>query len=163
MQFASQLKFRYIWVGALCIAQDPPGTDVDQVQAMDAIYHYSQMTIVVAFGSDTKAGLPVLGSHPRPEAIQSNTRQTSEADREWSTESEREEVQTEFWYYHPRLRLEHSMMDMQEQLLSQRCLFVTERHILPMPLLDSRRRVWSQLRARPSCRWACPHQLSLRT
>jgi hypothetical protein len=90
MQFASQLKFRYIWVDALCIAQDPPGTDVDQVQALDAIYHYSQMTIVVAFGSDAKAGLPGLGSHPRPEAIQNNTRQTSEADREWSTESERE-------------------------------------------------------------------------
>lgn len=48
-------QFRYLWVDALCIVQEPPGQDEHQVLAMDAIYHFSQLTIVAASG-----GMPTL-------------------------------------------------------------------------------------------------------
>lgn len=56
---------RYLWVDALCIKQDDLG-DLDlQTSWMDLIYSSAVLTIIVACGEDSNAGLSGLSGTPR--------------------------------------------------------------------------------------------------
>lgn len=121
MDLTHQLKFRYLWVNALCIVQEPPGFDEHQVRAMHAIYHFSEITIVAAAGSDANTGLPGFGAHSRPAATQDRTREPDKLDRDWFRPSFRTVIPASTW--------SSRGWTLQEQLLSVRCLFITKHQI----------------------------------
>jgi hypothetical protein len=138
MEFTSQLNFRYLWVDALCVIQDPLGLDEHQIRAMDAICHCSQMTVVAAAGSDANAGLPGFGSHSRPPAIQNGTREADVLDREW--------FQPNFSEINTRVNLEQSRVDPAGTATFTKMPFHHEASIIfPVPLLHNRGRVWCLL------------------
>lgn len=56
------LNERYLWVDSLCIIQDSPVEQNEQISMMDIIYRHAVMTIVAAAGNDANAGLPGLRS-----------------------------------------------------------------------------------------------------
>jgi hypothetical protein len=59
-----RLSIPYLWVDALCIQQDL-ARKMEEVAAMDKIYHFSYLTIVSASGKDSWAGLAGLRSQSR--------------------------------------------------------------------------------------------------
>lgn len=62
IEVVKMLGARYLWVDALCIAQDDDQELRDTLPAMCLIYEAATVTIVAAFGSDANAGLP--GARP---------------------------------------------------------------------------------------------------
>ncbi|KAL9110008.1 MAG: hypothetical protein Q9227_005347 [Pyrenula ochraceoflavens] len=64
IQLCADLGYRYLWVDRLCIVQDEGSHKLDQLNAMDAIYHTADLTIV-ALGNGSTAGLPGTSSQPR--------------------------------------------------------------------------------------------------
>ncbi|KAK0620808.1 heterokaryon incompatibility protein-domain-containing protein, partial [Immersiella caudata] len=62
IEVVKMLGARYLWVDALCIAQDDNEELKDTLPAMCLIYEAATVTIVAAFGSDANAGLP--GARP---------------------------------------------------------------------------------------------------
>ncbi|KAH8801433.1 heterokaryon incompatibility protein-domain-containing protein [Xylogone sp. PMI_703] len=54
------LKFRYLWIDALCIIQDDDGDKGTQVGAMSQIYGFASLTIMAAAASSVEGGLPGL-------------------------------------------------------------------------------------------------------
>ncbi|KAF6805416.1 hypothetical protein CSOJ01_09491 [Colletotrichum sojae] len=65
MQLVLSLDERYLWVDALCIAQDDEEHLEDQLRLMGAIYASATLTIVAAEGS-AEYGLPGLAGISRP-------------------------------------------------------------------------------------------------
>jgi hypothetical protein len=65
MQFTHDMKVRYLWVDALCIAQDDEASKYLQLMHMDAIYRQAVLTIVAGDNSDAADGICGLGSRPR--------------------------------------------------------------------------------------------------
>ena len=53
-----ELGESYLWVDALCIAQDDPYDKTTQIQNMDQIYSNAVVMFVAGEGSDSNAGLP---------------------------------------------------------------------------------------------------------
>jgi len=62
MSLVKAVGLKYLWVDALCIPQDNP---MDQIQQMDLIYSQADFTIVAASGSDAHVGLPGIRSGSR--------------------------------------------------------------------------------------------------
>lgn len=64
MSVVRDLGMRYIWVDALCIVQDDKVDWEVQAAAMDKIYLQASMTICVAYGGDSHAGIPGVEQTP---------------------------------------------------------------------------------------------------
>jgi Heterokaryon incompatibility protein (HET) len=63
MQLAQRLKYRFLWVDALCIVQNDPEEKKRLIHGMDRIYEHASLTIICAAGMDADAGL--CGISPR--------------------------------------------------------------------------------------------------
>ncbi|MCJ1378813.1 hypothetical protein MMC17_001912 [Xylographa soralifera] len=72
MHVVCQMKERFLWVDALCIIQDDPKARNHQISYMNVIYGNAILAIVAACGSDSNAGLPGVGSTPRPSPLIEN-------------------------------------------------------------------------------------------
>ncbi|PVH74309.1 HET-domain-containing protein, partial [Cadophora sp. DSE1049] len=58
MQLCVELGERYLWVDSLCIVQNDPMFQKQQIDIMDTIYAAAKFTIVAAAGNHANAGLP---------------------------------------------------------------------------------------------------------
>lgn len=56
--FTAALRFRYLWIDAICIIQDNNEDKAIQISNMANIYSYSLITLVAATGKDADSGLP---------------------------------------------------------------------------------------------------------
>jgi hypothetical protein len=65
MDLVGRLGFLYLWVDALCIAQDDENELALEIQRMDLIYENSLFTIIAADGVDADAGLPGVQPNSR--------------------------------------------------------------------------------------------------
>ncbi|MCJ1285120.1 hypothetical protein MMC26_004458 [Xylographa opegraphella] len=72
MHVVSQMKEHFLWVDSLCIIQDDLEARNHQISYMNVIYGNAVVTIVAACGSDSNAGLPGVGSTPRPSPLVKN-------------------------------------------------------------------------------------------
>lgn len=62
--FTRQLGERYIWIDSLCILQDNAQNAAANIEAMDSIYRYATMGLLVAEDNAASRGLPGV-SNPR--------------------------------------------------------------------------------------------------
>lgn len=62
--FARQLGERYIWIDSLCILQDNAQNATANIEAMDSIYRYATIVVLVAEDNAASNGLPGV-SNPR--------------------------------------------------------------------------------------------------
>lgn len=62
MELCRRIKQRYLWVDSLCILRDGEDNLDTQIKSMDKIYHQAFLTIVVASGNDSNAGISLLHS-----------------------------------------------------------------------------------------------------
>ncbi|KAL8842265.1 MAG: hypothetical protein Q9170_000591 [Blastenia crenularia] len=115
-----QLNFRYLWVDALCIEQDSEDRMI-QIQSMGSIYLGASLTIVAASGTDANAGLfGVAGGTLRTPCQHLATLRGVPAVTILPNYEESMGVshwRTRGWTF-------------QEEMLSHRCLIVTERQLL---------------------------------
>jgi hypothetical protein len=69
MHLCADIGYRYLWVDRLCIVQDAGDMKMEQINAMDAIYHKAVMTIVAlgdgGSGKNKTIGLPGAPTRPR--------------------------------------------------------------------------------------------------
>lgn len=65
MQLCLDLGERYLWVNSLCITQDDPITQKQQIDIMDSIYASATLTIVAAAGDHADSGLPGISKWSR--------------------------------------------------------------------------------------------------
>ena len=56
------LNEKYLWIDSLCIIQDSPTEQKEQMSNMSTIYGHAALTIVAAAGDDANAGLPGVRS-----------------------------------------------------------------------------------------------------
>ncbi|KAF2671595.1 HET-domain-containing protein [Microthyrium microscopicum] len=61
---------KYCWVDALCIVQDDPIQQGEQIFRMGEIYSRASLTIIAASGENASAGLPGVQNRPRSELSQ---------------------------------------------------------------------------------------------
>lgn len=66
IDFCRKVQVRYLWVDRLCIVQDDASQKHDQISAMDTIYSSALFTICATAGSNSRHGLPGMGSTSRP-------------------------------------------------------------------------------------------------
>jgi hypothetical protein len=83
IDLTAQLKFTYLWVDVLCILRGPPGYDENQVRAMDAIYHFPQVTIGLFHCQMRMLDFQASEAPFTPPAIQNRSREPDHFDREW--------------------------------------------------------------------------------
>lgn len=58
IELVQMIRYRYIWVDALCIVQDDLESRHGQISQMHEIYRQADLTIVAADGDNCSAGLP---------------------------------------------------------------------------------------------------------
>lgn len=116
MHLTSQLGERYLWVDSLCIVQDDPVFQKQQIDIMDLIYAAATMTIVAAAGDNANSGLPGISEWPRTIQRQTITIEDVEISNilpRLADTAERSVWNTRGWTY-------------QERMFSRRCIFLTE-------------------------------------
>jgi len=59
IKVASILKFRWLWIDALCIIQDSKADQDGEIGKMDEIFQFSTLTLFAAAGQNADAGLSV--------------------------------------------------------------------------------------------------------
>ncbi|KAF4627390.1 hypothetical protein G7Y89_g10764 [Cudoniella acicularis] len=62
MQLSRDLGERFLWADSLCIVQNDPAFQKQQIDIMDEIYATAAFTIIAAAGDHADAGLPGVGS-----------------------------------------------------------------------------------------------------
>ncbi|KAM7210323.1 Heterokaryon incompatibility protein (HET) domain containing protein [Rhypophila decipiens] len=68
IQVTRELRYRFLWVDALCIIQDDDADKGRQLGNMDAIYSLATLTIAAGFGKHAEKGLPGVSiSRPTPQ------------------------------------------------------------------------------------------------
>ena len=65
ISLTQQLGEQYLWVDSLCVIQDDPDDQAQQIAAMDLIYSCAVLTIVAALGDTADAHLAGMTSNPR--------------------------------------------------------------------------------------------------
>lgn len=65
MQLCLELGERYLWVDSLCIIQDDPVFQKQQIEIMDTIYAAAHFTIIVGAGDNANSGIPGLNDWTR--------------------------------------------------------------------------------------------------
>ncbi|CZR69058.1 uncharacterized protein PAC_18959 [Phialocephala subalpina] len=116
MQLCLDLGERYLWVDSLCITQDDPITQKQQIDIMDSIYASATLTIVAAAGDHADSGLPGISKWSREIKRQTITIQDIEISNTMprlGDTAERSVWNTRGWTY-------------QERMFSRRCIFLTE-------------------------------------
>jgi hypothetical protein len=116
MHLTSQLGERYLWVDSLCIVQDDPVFQKQQIDIMDIIYASATMTIVAAAGDNANSGLPGVSEWSRTAKRQTIIIQDIELSNilpRLGDTAERSIWNTRGWTY-------------QERMFSRRCIFLTE-------------------------------------
>jgi hypothetical protein len=66
MFLCHRMSIRFLWVDAVCIKQDDTVDKQNQISNMNAIYSGAHFTIVAAYKTDSKSGLPGVRSGSRP-------------------------------------------------------------------------------------------------
>lgn len=73
MHLCAAIGYRYLWVDRLCIVQDAGDMKMEQINAMDAIYHKAVLTIVAlrdgGSGKNKTVGLPGAPTRPRKASL----------------------------------------------------------------------------------------------
>ncbi|KAH9214732.1 heterokaryon incompatibility protein-domain-containing protein, partial [Leptodontidium sp. 2 PMI_412] len=78
MKLCVELGERHLWVDSLCIVQDDPVFQKQQIDIMDTIYAAATFTIVAAAGNHANAGLPGISTWSRTVQRQTITLQDIE-------------------------------------------------------------------------------------
>ena len=65
MSLTRKLGEQYLWVNSLCVIQDDPDDQAQQIAAMDLIYSSAVLTIAAASGDTADAHLAGMTSNPR--------------------------------------------------------------------------------------------------
>lgn len=144
MSLVSSLGERYLWVDALCIVQDDMEHKMRDIANMDRIYSHANATLVALHGTDAAAGLPGLRPNSRPpQVVETLTidKGSKNLDRSplpiaASEVPQDTQVTVNLIATPPPL---HMAIDVapwgtrgwtfQERLLSQRCLYFSERSV----------------------------------
>jgi hypothetical protein len=116
IQACKELGERYLWVDSLCIVQDDPVQQKQQIDIMDLIYTSATITLVAAAGDRADTGLPGVSTRRREVTRQTITIQDMDVSNLLPRLKNTVDVSvwnTRGWTY-------------QERLFSQRCLFFTE-------------------------------------
>ena len=117
IQLTADLGYRYLWVDRLCIIQDDPSQQSDQINAMDVIYQSADLTIVAL--ADQVEGLPGTSSRPRRASLSNKT---------WELHMKRLDVWADLPKIHrivTNSRWNSRGWTYQERILSRRHLFMT--------------------------------------
>lgn len=115
IKFCADIGERYLWVDRLCIVQDDSESKMQQINAMDRIYHMASLTVVAAVPPGM--GLPGVVGRPRRSPTLNHSRR-----------------------FHPKLRIvmdnfRYTVLDsfwntrgwtFQERILSRRAIYITE-------------------------------------
>jgi len=112
----SELGERYLWVDSLCIVQDDPVNQKDQIDRMDTIYAASIVALVAATGDSSDSGLPGVSTWLRNVQRQIITIQDIEVSNVLPRLKDTANLSvwnTRAWTY-------------QERMFSSRCLLFTE-------------------------------------
>lgn len=115
-QLCMDLKERYLWVDALCIVQNDPESQKQQIDIMDSIYASAKFTIVAAAGNHANSGLPGISTWLRRMQKQA----INILDVEISNTIPRLQDTAEVSVWNSR------GWTFQERMFSMRCIFLTE-------------------------------------
>ncbi|KAG4432129.1 hypothetical protein IFR05_012384 [Cadophora sp. M221] len=116
MKLCVELGERYLWVDSLCIVQDDPVFQKQQIDIMDTIYAAATFTIVAAAGNHANAGLPGISTWSRSIQRQTITLQDIEVSNTIPVMKDTVEISvwnSRGWTY-------------QEHMFSRRCIFLTD-------------------------------------
>ncbi|KUJ06678.1 HET-domain-containing protein, partial [Mollisia scopiformis] len=116
MQLCLDLGEQYLWIDSLCILQDDPVSQKQQIDIMDLIYASATLTIVAAAGDHANSGLPGIRRWSRTAKRQTITIQDIEISNilpRMADTAEKSVWNTRGWTY-------------QERMFSRRCIFLTD-------------------------------------
>ncbi|KAE9371822.1 HET-domain-containing protein, partial [Stipitochalara longipes BDJ] len=116
MQLCVGLNERYLWVDSLCIIQDDPIVQKQQIDIMDKIYASAVLTIVASAGDHANAGLPGVSTWLRTIQHQTITIKDIEVSNILPRLRDTADLSiwnTRGWTY-------------QERMFSRRCIYLTE-------------------------------------
>jgi hypothetical protein len=116
IQLCRDLGERYLWVDSLCIVQDDPSFQREQIDIMDSIYNKSVFTIVAGAGDHADSGLPGVSTWLRDVKQQTITIQDFKVSNilpRLKDTVEKSVWNKRCWTY-------------QECMFSRRCIFLTE-------------------------------------
>ncbi|KAK0123845.1 hypothetical protein ONS95_008839 [Cadophora gregata] len=116
MQLCVELGERYLWVDSLCIVQNDPTFQKQQIDIMDTIYASATFTVVAAAGNHANAGLPGISTWQRSAERQTTTIQDIEVSN--TIPVLKDTVETSVW--------NSRGWTYQEHMFSRRCVFLTD-------------------------------------
>ncbi|KAH6692120.1 heterokaryon incompatibility protein-domain-containing protein [Leptodontidium sp. MPI-SDFR-AT-0119] len=116
MKLCVKLGERHLWVDSLCIVQDDPVFQKQQIDIMDTIYAAATFTIVAAAGNHANAGLPGISTWSRTVQRQTITLQDIEISN--TIPVMKDTVQISVW--------NSRGWTYQEHMFSRRCIFLTD-------------------------------------
>ncbi len=123
LTFTESIGERYVWIDTMCIIQDDPEDKALLVGRMNSIYENAVLTVIAAAGSDANAGLHGITPRPMSPYEQATLIETSNGSMTLAlcrpslkTALRKSTWNSRGWTY-------------QEQNLSKRCIYFTEREV----------------------------------
>ncbi|KAH6638493.1 heterokaryon incompatibility protein-domain-containing protein, partial [Boeremia exigua] len=115
IRFCADMGERYLWVDRLCIVQDDLEAKLEQINAMDRIYHMASFTLIAAIPLDI--GLPGVVGRPRRSQV-SNWNRKFHLKYRFIVDNFSPNISKSFW--------NSRGWTYQEFTLSRRVIFITE-------------------------------------
>ncbi|KAH7310281.1 heterokaryon incompatibility protein-domain-containing protein [Rhexocercosporidium sp. MPI-PUGE-AT-0058] len=116
MKLCVELGERYLWVDSLCIVQNDPVFQKQQIDIMDTIYAAATFTIVAASGDHANAGLPGISTWSR--IMQRQTITIMDIEFSNTIPVMKDTVDISIW--------NSRGWTYQEHMFSRRCIFLTD-------------------------------------